>query len=531
MGLFDRSNSRTSHRVPVHAEHSNSVPESEPSFTTSQKFQRQQKHDAWKHYGSANTPPALERENPFDNNTPTLKKSPSIRCLRSATRPSMDKMRTSRIPRPSTDSVRPTPEDLPQTKRARHETPALKRQVSSSLLSIFPRPSPLPCLRETEQSEGCFSMDHAGRAFSARAGQEKEKLTRHLRESGHRLKHSASKLSLMSSISNMGEAEEASRPRPTLRSPCHIHGHRTCACTRTIACSITQPLEFQHITHAVPQQFKNIKSRSRNDLVTDFSVMRAAHKPSQDLSGIRAEEIPISARCSLDAVSALQATPARRGVIDSSLPSPVPSLTSTSSVDSLANSPMISSRTSQENLTTPTKSAYSFSRPFLGGRPPRMSPSSDSLCTAATAHHDRFGRSQLKRQPSLNFYQNILPSDAESTFTISEPSTPTDDIQTLSPYDNISWQFMQAFESGLPKVVENDDKISSTTTTPPPFLEAYRTKKLPSVPHRTSSQKFQQAKPMKISRVPVMPPKQLRRTGTLSVKPSHELFRDTSSMS
>jgi len=256
--------------------------------------------------------------------------------------------------------------------------------------------------------------------------------------------------------------------------------------------------------------------------------MRAAHKPSQDLSGIRAEEIPASTRCSLDASSTLQLTPTRRGDLGSTLPSPVPSLTSTSSVDSLASSPAVSSTASQENLTTPTKSAYSFSRPFLDGRPPRMSPSCDSLNTTPTAHHDRFIRSNLKRQPSLNIYQSSRHnSDADSNFTTSEPTTPNEDLLTLSPFDNISWQFMQTFESGLSSVVEDD---MSGTTTPPPFLEAYRTKQLPAVPPRTSSQKFHQAKPMKISRVPVAPPRQLRRIGALSAKPSLDLLKEEESL-
>jgi len=526
MGLFDRSNSRSCHRAPIDLEEAPVVPDGQPSFTTMQKLQRQQRYDPWKHYASSNASPAMERDDPFVN-TPTLKKSPSMRCPRSVTRSSIDKMRTSRIPRPSVDVVRPTVEEIPQIRRAKDESPTLKRKISSSFLSIFPRPTPLPCLPEPEQPEGRFSIDQAGRAFSARAGQEKEKLTRHLRESGNRLKHSASKLSLVSSFSNMNEIEDASKSRPFLRSPCRIHGHHSCACTRAIACSITQPVEFQHVTHAVPQQFKNLKSRSRNDLVTDYSVMRAAHKPSQDLSGIRAEEIPASTRCSLDASSALQLTPTPRSGLESTLPSPVPSLTSTSSVDSLTSSPAASSRASQEILTTPTKTAYSFSRPFLDGRPPRLSPSCDSLTAAPTSHHDRFTRSNLKRQPSLNIYHSSRQSDADSTFTTSEPSTPNEDVLTLSPFDNISWQFMQTFESGLPSVVEDD---VSGTTTPPPFLEAYRTKRLPAVPPRISSQKFQQAKPMKISRVPVTPPRQLRRTGALSAKPSLHLLKEEESL-
>lgn len=511
MGLFDRSNSRASKRKlapPLQDARS-------PLKTIVQRplpeFQRQPTYNPWRHYASATTSPTLERSDPFIERT--VRPSPSMQSLQSVRSTITEKRRTSRIPRSSSDTIRPIVSDEGSpTKHTRYEK--FLRMRSSSSLSIFPRTStPLPPLSESNIPDGRMSIDQAGRVLNA--GQ--EKLARHIRESGHRLKHSASKLSLISNFSNLSDVEE--KPRIALRSPCRVHGQRNCSCARNIACSITSPQEFKHVTHAERQHFKNLATRSQNDLVADYSVMRARQRPSQDLNGIRAEEIPASSRCSLDAGSTLQTTPTRHGYLDAALPSPVPSLISANSADSLSSS-QPSASTSRENLNS-ARSTYNFSRHLPELRSPRtpvqlrQRPSCESISTNSSAYYERLGKLSIRKISSTPSNH----SDTDSMYTVSEPPTPGDDTPCLSPLDKFSYHFAQALDSSLPSVVEDDDTFAGpgtpTATTPPPFIESYRTKKLPAVPSIERLHNVQQAKPVRITRIPVSPPRQLRHTGSL----------------
>jgi hypothetical protein len=541
MGLFDRSKSRNSNKRPATSPPDSartSFQDSTPRHTQEQR--RLKSYDPWRLYqsGPVSAPASTATSDPFVGRL--LRKKASLLSLRSMISDA-EPIKTSKIPRASTDISRPS------MAQQRAERPTLKSRTpsgqerpelhlkTSSSMSVFPKASTtFGPIVDSHMSEPRGSMDNATRVLNA--GQ--EKFARHLRESGHRLKHSASKLSLLSNMSTVPEVEEV-KVRPALRSPCRRHGHKSCGCSREIVCTITEPQSFKHVTHAEREQFKNMAARSQNDLMADVSVLRAGQKPSQDLNGIKAEEIPASTRCSLDAVRALDTTPTRRGHYnDSALPSPVPSLTSTSSVDSLSSRP--ESATSQES-TTPCRLARSFSRPFPDRMPPKMahhqltsSASCDSI-GAGIAYHERFGKPSIKRRPSMVFH-SIAPIDCESVFTTSAPTTPAEDslTYTLAPVESFPFQFTQAFEAALPSVSEDDGIISnpSLPSTPPPFIDAYRTRKLPqppTIPVRVNSQRVQQARPVKLTRLAVTPPRALRHTGTLrtmSAKASMEVMRE-----
>jgi len=519
MGLFDRSTSRASNKRSAES----AIQDGRPSFHSIvhkhvSEHRRQESYDPWKHYTTPSQSTELPSlpcpsSDPFVEKT--VRKQRSVLSLRSANLQGGERKKLSKIPRSSSDTIRPVGSlESPTKKSAR---PQLTSRISSPSLSIFPRAStPLSSLAESATYEPRGSMESAGRAFV----QGQEKFAKHLRESGHRLKHSASKLSLLSTVSNVNEIEEA-KPRPALRSPCRTHGQRNCACKREIACSITEPAEFKHVTHAAREQFKNIATRSQNDLIADFSVMRAAQRPCKDLNGIVAEEIPASTRCSLDATSVLQTTPTRRQHIDSALPSPVPSLSSTCSDDSLQSSRPDSSISNDSPISR--RPSCSFSRPFPDGRPPKVShlatrASYDSVISASSpTYHDRFGKPYPKRKPSMTL-SGIANSDTDSVFTCSEPSTPAD-INGLSALDTFPFQFVQAFESGLSSVEEVDDAMA-VRSVPPQFIEVYRTKALPPVPsvERQGSLKLESARPIRLRRVPVT----LRHTGSLPVSSARD---------
>lgn len=54
---------------------------------------------------------------------------------------------------------------------------------------------------------------------------------------------------------------------------------------------ISDPFDFHHLTHTSPSQFQSLDQTRENDLVTEFSVIRASQRPETGLKGIRADDI------------------------------------------------------------------------------------------------------------------------------------------------------------------------------------------------------------------------------------------------
>lgn len=54
---------------------------------------------------------------------------------------------------------------------------------------------------------------------------------------------------------------------------------------------ISDPFDFHHLTHTSPAQFQSLDQTRENDLVTEFSAIRASQRPETDLKGIRANDI------------------------------------------------------------------------------------------------------------------------------------------------------------------------------------------------------------------------------------------------
>lgn len=54
---------------------------------------------------------------------------------------------------------------------------------------------------------------------------------------------------------------------------------------------ISDPFDFHHLTHTSPAQFQSLDQTRENDLVTEFSVIRASQRPEAVLKGIRADDI------------------------------------------------------------------------------------------------------------------------------------------------------------------------------------------------------------------------------------------------
>ncbi|KAI9037357.1 uncharacterized protein KD926_000564 [Aspergillus affinis] len=54
---------------------------------------------------------------------------------------------------------------------------------------------------------------------------------------------------------------------------------------------ISDPFDFHHLTHTSQSQFQTLDKAGENDLVTEFSAIRASQRPVTGLKGIRAEDL------------------------------------------------------------------------------------------------------------------------------------------------------------------------------------------------------------------------------------------------
>ena len=55
---------------------------------------------------------------------------------------------------------------------------------------------------------------------------------------------------------------------------------------------ISEPYDFQHLTHTHARQFREIGRASNRELVSEFSAIRASQAPRRELKGIKAERLP-----------------------------------------------------------------------------------------------------------------------------------------------------------------------------------------------------------------------------------------------
>ena len=74
--------------------------------------------------------------------------------------------------------------------------------------------------------------------------------------------------------------------------------------------NISEPFNFQHVTHTEPIQYKKMEEASQNDFVSEFSAMRASQAPRRELQGIKADNIiPHDELCSSDSGSEISSPP------------------------------------------------------------------------------------------------------------------------------------------------------------------------------------------------------------------------------
>ncbi|KAI9818412.1 MAG: hypothetical protein M1827_000471 [Pycnora praestabilis] len=107
----------------------------------------------------------------------------------------------------------------------------------------------------------------------------------------HNNKFSLSSTSLLSSDSN-GEPDNQGNIWEGIQDPGQVQGYRRYQDSLTgRKRNISEPYNFQHMTHAHARQFSDVHWASRNELVSEYSAIRAAQAPRRELQGIKADDL------------------------------------------------------------------------------------------------------------------------------------------------------------------------------------------------------------------------------------------------
>ncbi|KAJ5169155.1 uncharacterized protein N7482_004749 [Penicillium canariense] len=162
------------------------------------------------------------------------------------------------------------------------------RSRSNTTTSTSSRPSPGSSMTSTDSSVP--SQDE--RAFSALGMRpdKPERLSRSFLARGSRiLRRQGSKINIVATLDEEDEMEK--QPRPAKQDILGRHRNRHVDHHERLKSIISDPFDFHHLTHTSPSQFQSLDQTRENDLVTEFSVIRASQRPEASLKGIRAEDI------------------------------------------------------------------------------------------------------------------------------------------------------------------------------------------------------------------------------------------------
>ncbi|EEP79306.1 predicted protein [Uncinocarpus reesii 1704] len=163
--------------------------------------------------------------------------------------------------------------------------------------------SPASSMTSIDASSRRSSQD--GRSLSSFfSPAEKESLTKSLLSRGSRiLKRQGSKASLVSLV--LEQEEEMVKVRSRERSRDILGSkekEKQNGPEEFVRKNISEPFNFQHVTHTSQSQLPPIEYTHPHDLATEFSIIRASQRPGSQLKGIRAESL-FYRNCSSDDLS------------------------------------------------------------------------------------------------------------------------------------------------------------------------------------------------------------------------------------
>ena len=151
--------------------------------------------------------------------------------------------------------------------------------------------------------------------------------------------------------------------------------------------NISEPFNFQHLTHTTPQQVAKIQKTGHGDLISEFSAIRAAQQPRRELRGIKARNIQ-QGTYFLGASASETSSPPRTGYSNSPPGSPSQDYLGTEphSYDLSFSGKITARKASIENFSQPSPSYYTAQSSPTS--PPLRSSSRSKTPDFFLSHHE-----------------------------------------------------------------------------------------------------------------------------------------------
>lgn len=198
--------------------------------------------------------------------------------------------------------------------------------------------------------------------------------------------------------------------------------------------NISEPFNFQHLTHTTPQHVQKIQGTNQNDLVSEFSAIRASQAPRRELRGIKAHDIQQGIYLSEHSASETSSPP-RTGYSIDSPESPARDQGLMESRFDGQASPMrkLSHSGSIENFSQPSPGYYTATSSPISP-PPRKS-SRNFAPDFFTSHHEQLN-DLVSSEESSDLLDHPIDAFTDETFDFSLPhavTTPDDTAHSIRP--------------------------------------------------------------------------------------------------
>ncbi|EPS27338.1 hypothetical protein PDE_02281 [Penicillium oxalicum 114-2] len=156
------------------------------------------------------------------------------------------------------------------------------RSRSNTTTSTVSRRSPGSSMMSSVEQSSDLQDERAPSVLGMRA-ERSERSSRSLLSRGSRiLRRQGSKITIAATLD---EEDEPRSEKPSR------HRGRQADHHERLKSIISDPFDFHHLTHTSPSQFQLLDQTRENDLVTEFSVIRASQRPEAGLKGIRADDL------------------------------------------------------------------------------------------------------------------------------------------------------------------------------------------------------------------------------------------------
>ncbi|KAJ5812527.1 hypothetical protein N7474_008828 [Penicillium riverlandense] len=163
------------------------------------------------------------------------------------------------------------------------------RSRSNTTSTTSERRSPNNSMTSSEGSSGFPPDERTASATGTRPDYQHHRTSRSfLARSSRILRRQGSKVNI---VATLDEEEEMGHMHERTESHHRLHRQRRMNHHEHMKSLISDPFDFHHLTHTSPAQFPSLDQTRENDLITEFSVIRASQRAQTDLKGIHAEDI------------------------------------------------------------------------------------------------------------------------------------------------------------------------------------------------------------------------------------------------